>query len=554
MVKGILSILFLFFFFSRPLFAQNSETIHSFHEEILLNTDGTIQITEKILYDFSKNKSHGIYRIIPYTKYDDNNTRYDTTLTDFTVTNEQGKPYKFERETKDERIILKIGDPNKTISGSNIYNISYTISGALGYFDNYDELYWNITGNFWETPITTASAAIILPDVLSPGSIETKCFTGTQESTDSQCNAYSQDNTIHFYTTQPLKEREGLTTVITFPKDIISFLPAQKHVSFWEQSTGKVVIEGIIIGSIFWYLILPILLIIRFFRYGRDPNVGSEVTALYNPPKTKTRRILSPAETGSLLDEHVDTRDIFATLIDLAQRGYIKIKEHEKKQFSLNYTNNPPAKDTLLPFEKTLLDGIFNKKQTVKLTDVKLYKTVQKVEKMIYESLVAEGYFAKNPKSIRDKYYILGAISIATFNFMLALVAFLFGKNMPRKTLFGAQSAQIAQGMKNFLNSQERQLNFQGDKQLFFERLLPFAVSFGVEKNWTNRFQKFDLQSPNWYMSTTSSTFHVAHFASTLSQSQKNFHSSSTPPSSSSSGFSGGFSGGGGGGGGGGSW
>jgi uncharacterized membrane protein len=108
--------------------------------------------------------------------------------------------------------------------------------------------------------------------------------------------------------------------------------------------------------------------------------------------------------------------------------------------------------------------------------------------------------------------------------------------------------------MKNFLNSQERQLNFQGDKQMFFEKLLPFAVAFGVEKAWAKRFEAIDIKNPDWYEGTSSSHFNTALFASSLSHSYSSFASSSTPPSSSSSGFSGGSSGGGGGGGGGGSW
>jgi uncharacterized membrane protein len=145
-------------------------------------------------------------------------------------------------------------------------------------------------------------------------------------------------------------------------------------------------------------------------------------------------------------------------------------------------------------------------------------------------------------------------MGLITFNFVLAFIAFIFGRHMPAKTLAGAQAAVKAKGMKNFLNSQERQLNFQGDKQMFFEKLLPFAVAFGVEKAWAKRFEAIDIKNPDWYEGTSSSHFNTALFASSLSHSYSSFASSSTPPSSSSSGFSGGSSGGGGGGGGGGSW
>ena len=209
----------------------------------------------------------------------------------------------------------------------------------------------------------------------------------------------------------------------------------------------------------------------------------------------------------------------------------------------------------MLPFEKKLLDGIFETKKEIKLKDVKFYKTVQDVEKEVYKNLENEGFFPHNPKTVRTKYYVLGSIALTTFNLILAFIAFLVGRIMPRKTLFGAQQANVARGIKSYLNSQERQLNFQGDKQLFFEKLLPFAVAFGVEKNWAERFEKFDLKNPDWYESSSRTHFTTAAFVSSLNNSYSNFSSSSTPPSSSSSGFSGGgSSGGGGGGGGGGSW
>ena len=126
---------------------------------------------------------------------------------------------------------------------------------------------------------------------------------------------------------------------------------------------------------------------------------------------------------------------------------------------------------------------------------------------------------------------------------------------MPRKTLFGAQQSTVGKGLKNFLSSQERQLKFQADKQMFFEKLLPYAVAFGVEKIWAKRFEKFDLKPPDWYQGYPGSTFNSVVFANSLNSSYSSFSSASHPPASTGSGFGGGgFSGGGGGGGGGGRW
>lgn len=565
-MKIVFALLSFFFLFSANIFAHvvnpnipplTGEYIESFNADIKINKDGTINVKESILYDFSDLKRHGIYRYIPFTKRNEENKRVDLKFEDFSVSNGQGENYKFEKSTENEQIILKIGDANKTISGRHLYVISYKVSGSIGYFDDYDELYWNITGNGWEVPVRYTNSHITLPNEIEKEQIKTLCFSGSYGSQDSNCEVIDDNGVIHIQANNFLNPYEGLTAVIGFPKNIVAFLPPKEYVPFFETIFGKIIIGIIIIGGIFWYVILPVILIMKYFKHGRDPYVGPNVTAWFDPPETKGGRPLSPTETGGLIDENVDIRDIFAGVVDLARRGYLKIREDEKKKFTLIHTDQPKAKDILLPFEKKLLDGIFEDKKEVKLKDVKFYKTVQSVEKMVYEDLEKEEFFPHNPKTVRSKYYALGAIALVTSNLVLAFTAFLIGKIMPRKTLYGAQQANVARGIKSFLSSQERQMNFQGNKQLFFEKLLPFAVAFGVEKNWAERFEKFDLKNPDWYESSSRTHFTTAAFVSSLNNSYSNFSSSSTPPSSSSSsGFSsgGGFSGGGGGGGGGGSW
>ncbi len=555
-MKKLIFAIIALLFIAPVSFAQSYEHIENFGTYVSVNADGTIDVRETILYDFGQQERHGIFRNIPFTKRGENNDRFDLKFENFKVNDEKGKAYEFDKSTENEQIVLKIGDPDETITGTHTYVISYKVSGAIGYFNDHDEFYWNTTGNGWEVPISSATASIDIHTLIERDDLQLACYTGKYGSDEKNCEMTTFEGIYTMTTISPLAPYEGFTAIVGFPKGIVEYLPAEKYVSFWEKPIGKIAIAGIILTAIFWYLLLPVILLFRYFKHGRDPYVGPNVTSWYDPPETVGGRKLTPAETGGLIDENVDTRDIFATIIDLARRGYIKIKEQDKKNFSLIHANKPSSKDTLAPYEEKLIDGIFKEKKEIKLKDVKLYKTVQEVEKMIYEGLVSDGFFPQNPKSIRTKYYALGTVALPTFNLVLASIAFFIGRIMPRKTLYGAQQANVAKGIKSFINSQERQMNFQGDKQMFFEKLLPFAVAFGVEKNWAKRFEKFDLKNPDWYQSTTSSHFNAALLASSLGSSYSNFKSASTPPSSSSSGFSsgGGFSGGGGGGGGGGSW
>jgi uncharacterized membrane protein len=145
-----------------------------------------------------------------------------------------------------------------------------------------------------------------------------------------------------------------------------------------------------------------------------------------------------------------------------------------------------------------------------------------------------------------------------TLNLPLLVIAGLFGRNMPKKTPIGAQEANVGLSLKNFLASQERKLAFQSRNQMFFEKLLPYAVAFGVEKIWAQRFNDINLKQPDWYQGYGSTPrFYPVNFVSSLNTSFTGLNRAVTPTSSSSgfsSGFSGGSSGGGGGGGGGGSW
>lgn len=572
-MKKLFVIVFLSLLFVKPSFASTlypqtelerqtmttvnnsvvGERIEDFSSDIAIQNDGSIIVKETIKYFFDSPR-HGIFRNIPFTKYD-KGKRYDVEFKFNPVFDENGEKYEVSKSKEGEQWVLKIGDPNRTITGGHTYIISYSARGELGYFSDHDEIYWNVTGNGWDVPIKNANATITLPKELSDKDIKLECFSGGYKSTKHNCTGETNGQKTTVRTTLFLNNSEGMSVVVGFPKGIVAVLKPTEYVPFFERWYGKIVLMLISVIALFWYIILPIYLVIKWFRQGRDPDVGIPVTAGFDPPKAG-KRFLTPAETGTLIDETVQQRDIFASIVDLARRGYIKIEERDKKDFYLRQINKPKARDKLQSFEKNLLDGIFESGDYIRLKDTKLYETITDVSNSLYQDMVTDGFFKTNPKTTRNLYYALGAVAMVTANFVLAFIAFVFGRVMPRKTLLGAKQANVARGLKNFLTSQERQLEFQADRQMMFEKLLPFAVAFGVEKIWAKRFEKFDLKQPDWYQGYNGSTFNSYLFASSLSNSYKSFSVASTPPSSSSSsGFGGGgFSGGGGGGGGGGSW
>jgi uncharacterized membrane protein len=533
------------------------EHVKSFDSNVNLNKDGTIDVKETIVYDFADLQKHGIYRDIPFIKTNQDGKKYKLEFTDFSVQDENENDYRFTISSINEKFTrLKIGDADRLVTGVHIYIIKYKVSGAMAYFSDHDELYWNATGNEWTVSIASSTAMITLPtDVTENKGI---CFTGIYGSKESLCSVNDASSSISVKSDRILGANEGLSFDISFPKGIVAVLEPKVFVSFWDSWMGMLVLLLLGLLSLIWYVGLPFFIIYRWFRYGRDPKstVGT-TTAWFDPPKTQDgKRFLTPGEVGALGDETVDMKDISATIVDLARRGYLMIDERKKGDFYL--VKKKKIDSSLLQYERSILSEFFGNEDEIRIKDKELSTEVAKVKKEMYEQVVENKMFDKNPETTRTKYYILAGIALFTSNFFLAIVAFLFGRVMPKKTIYGVEAKNISLSLKNFLSSQKRQLEFQADKQMMFERLLPFAVAFGVERIWAKRFESLNLTQPSWYHSYSGANFNSYLLVNSLNSSFKSMTAAATPTRSSSgfsSGFGGGgFSGGGGGGGGGGSW
>jgi len=550
MMYSFRPVIFLFFF-SALVFPVQAEVIQNFRAEYQIRQDGTVKVKEQISYQFTSPR-HGIYRKIPLIKTNKDGQKYKLELVDVAVN------HSFSQSTQNNTLTLKIGDPNKKITGLKEYIIEYTLKGALTYFSDHDEFYWNVTGNDWEVSILAAQAKVFLP--AKQKVTRTDCFTGKAGSTEKFCQEQVSSEETVFSTNSSLSMSQGLTIVAGFPKGLVAELKAAPYQPFWQTSFGQflsVILKiCFLLAIVFWYLVFPIWIVVKWYKSGRDPRgtIG-QASAWFSPPKVGSSE-LSPAEVGTLVDEKVSFVEFSATIVDLARRGYLRIKEEAKNSFSL-IMQDKADKSSLREYEKELLDNLFAKNKTLKIEGANLYTPYSQLVKQLYQRVVELGLFAKNPNSIRLIYGIVAALALSTLNILLFLAAVIFGLAMPKKTVTGVNAANQAEALKKFLTSQKRQLEFQADKQLLFEKLLPYAIVFGVEKVWAKRFAEAKLQPPDWYESQAGSQFSSVALANGLSRSFGNMSRAATATTSSSgfsSGFSGGSSGGGGGGGGGGSW
>lgn len=546
-----------------PVFAH-SEEIKEFRSEIHIDRDGTLNVTEDIEYDYQYAERHGIYRDLPY-RYDYGYKRYSIKIDVKKVTDFSGNPYEYTVSSGGGRMNIRMGDPDKTVTGVHGYRIEYSMRGAIAFFEEHDELYWNVTGDEWRVPIRKAGAEIYFPEDISDG-VKAECYTGVRGSQGQDCTAVVREGSAEFEASQQLWAGQGLTIVTGVPKGIIEE-PSDTTKALWFLSDN-------------WFFGLPLLALIGMFYIwstrGKDPEGKGVIAVKYGPPEG-----LTPAEAGTLIDERANITDITSTIIDLAVRGFLRIEEHKTTKFYF-FTDRDynliklkdPAPGELKPHEEKVLSGIFKGKDNVEISDLrnKFYRELPGIKKALYGELVKGKYFPADPERVKGIYKWIGiAILIASFvlftNFLLkisialsGLIIFIGSRYMPRKTKQGALANEEIKGFREFIDRAEKDRieMLAKDDPTLFDRVLPFALVFGLEDRWADAFKDMYREAPSWYSSPDySGSFTPRLFVTDLGRSLGVMNStlSSTPSKSGGSGLGGGGSSGGGfGGGGGGSW
>jgi len=579
-----------------PASAGFGERITNYRSEVTIEHDGTIVVHETIDYDFGVVPHHGIYRDVPVRTSQSGKDGYDRvyplTVESVTASADTPAQYTVEDQGNDQRI--KIGDPDRTITGAHTYEITYRVRGALNAFDDHDELVWNAVGTEWSVPVERASAVVHAPAAVQ----RVGCARGTYGSTAPCTTAASAGNDAVFAVEQ-LGPYEGMTFTVALPSGAV--VPTPKPIleeRFDVASAFRVTpaTGGISAGLLALFALIAIFLVWKFGRdrrfagsavdaaYGNDG--GSEVAAPMHEAETPVEFAppddLRPGQLGTLIDFEAGPLDVTATIIDLAVRGYLKIEELDKAWYQrthdwkLTKVENPAE---LQRYERTLYDGLFKDGDEVNLSDLhnQFAERMTKVREQLMADAVAKGWFSRKPGTVKVLYRLLGIVVIAIGIALTVLLAanthagligipvviggiLLFGaaRWMPHRTAKGYAVLRHTLGFKRFIDeSEKRRAEFAERKNLFSE-YLPYAVVFGATKKWAKAFADLGDEAPDtssWYLSQHPLDYAlfssaIDGFAVTSSGTL-----TSSPASTGSSGFSGGgFSGGGGGGGGGGSW
>jgi len=559
----------------RPFSGTQDFTINKFHSYISVNEDSSFTVKETIDVEFHRQR-HGIYREIPFKYVDELGKTIQTPTTVLSVTDESGRDWNYKIRKIGNIINIRIGDANKYISGKQTYVITYEVENAILFFDNHDELYWNVTGNYWKSPIKEASADVTLNIKNKSKNLWAACYTGVYGSRKSECSFEATNNGAEFITKKSLNIGEGLTIAFGWDKGLV-FPP-----SSWKRFLWAIDLEEN------WILVIPLLsfffMINLWYRRGRDPKVKGSVTVMYEPPKYDNK-ILTPAEVGTLVDESVDSRDLTSAIIGLAVKGYIKIKETKKEGLIFDSTDYYLSRDkepdeNLSSFERELMNSLFSDSPSgIFVSDMKnkFYKNLQELKDALYSDLVEKKYFLRSPEKLRNVYITAGILTIIFGSMLTAFLItsltvkmiiawmltglpfFIFGRVMPAKTKVGASAYIDVLGFQEFLNRAEKDRLERMDDKNLFSKFLPYAIALGVEDNWAKAFEGIYQETPNWYVSPggfrTFSPYGFSHSIGSMTSSLASAMFSSPRGSGVGGGGGGGGSSGGGfGGGGGGSW
>jgi uncharacterized membrane protein YgcG len=631
--------------------AVSEERILTYVSDIDVQEDGSLIVTETIRVRAEGDEiKRGIFRDVPLRAKDANGWEHDVPFELLEVLRDGQRENKFTRENG-RGVRIYIGREDVFLDpGVYTYTIKYRMWRQVRFFDGYDEVYWNATGNEWIFPIDEAVARVRLP--AGADATQYAAYTGAfgSDATDYEASVDPATGQVVFETTQPLGAYEGLTVAVGFPKGFVAEPSESEKWDMWLQDQRVFAIGAPAV------LILVLYYLISWWRVGRDPARG----VIF--PRFKGPDGVSPAMANYITNRGIEGQRwvaLAAACLSLATKGRLKLSKDDKDLVLEMPEEGTPVNDKPLPKGEAVIESYIRGRGTPLALNDKNGKAISALGDKFVSAINREyrGVYFKH-----NGYYLLPGLGVSVvtifslfyfgnlsdaqfeqsflFGFftifgiagsvgLTILVQSLFDKTTGRSskalafwllfavifagavylvmhltafilqippeipllpafvigivlmfivyanvidipTTHGRVVMDEIEGLKLYLSVAEKdRLNMTDAPDmsvLHFEKLLPFAVSLGVEKPWSTHFETWLSSAanagqsreyrPRWYSGRDFDSRNISRsVGATASAMAGSFQSSLPVSSSSSSGSSGGgSSGGGGGGGGGGGW
>jgi uncharacterized membrane protein len=409
--------------------------------------------------------------------------------------------------------------------GSRAFQFSYTVVGGIqvGTLEegDGDQIYWKAIPADHPSWIESSRVTIHLPEGVQPqinsntGDYLAAAYVDEEESDRVQIDVGDNGRTITYDLQTALATDQQLEVRVQFPHGLLDIATPK-----WQNRAQQADAISLVVLVIALLLLVggPLAVLLLWYARGRDPEMGIVVPEYITEPPND----LPPAVVGALVDEKADMRDIISTLLDLARRGYLTITEEQNNH---SFTRTEKSDGDLRPFEQRFLNDIFRGKEERSLNSLR-YKFADKLpnlRKMLYQELVNDGLVPRSPESVRNSYGCLSVVVlVGAFGSFVAIPAALgadivtavcpafaigltgvilliVSRVMPAKSQKGAETAAQWQAFRNYLLNidQYRSLEDAGD---IFEKYLPYATAFGLERTWIRKFTAVPTTPiPTWY-------------------------------------------------------
>lgn len=534
--------------------------IKDLQAEITVNKDSSLDITENILADCGNlPDKHGIFRVLP-KNYKTKTGNFILPLELISITDKAGNNLKYSISNDKDTVTYKIGDADVFVQGENFYQIKYRVKNALRTENtNFDELYWNVLGTYWDLEIDKFTAQINFPLEINQNNTTLYFYTGelSSKKSDLITSTWIGDNVLKIENNRPILKKDGITLSASFPKNI-----ATPYELTFKDQFGFSVLE--LLAMFLLPLLIFIICFIFWNKYGRDINLKRSIVPEFEIPEK-----LSPMEMGGIINKGgFSDKAVTATIIRLGFLGYLKI-ESEKDDLKLIRTDKLIDSD-LYAGEKLLLTTIFKEKTETTLKNLGNPKLslspVPKLDSFVSDDLKARGIIDASGTHYQIKLVFVWIVIVALaaiFPFLIwssvvsTIIIIIFLSMMSRLTMKGAELKFRIDGFKLYMDTAETYRSRFQEKEGILDKLLPYAILFGITKEWLAKMRAIygERYFENYHPAFMLGALNVASFDNlidNIDQISNDVASAISPASSGAAG--GGMSGGGGGGGGGGGW
>ena len=510
----------------------------SWDAQILVRSDGSLSVAETVGLRFSI-LWKGVYqRSFPLVHRTSDGFEYRWKVRIESVTDSDLTPLQYRYGRIGDSLNLAIELP-ATSHANRTLVITYLLENGVRFLPDRDEFYWNVTGNDHFAGIFNVGATVILPD--GAAGLKAEAFTDFRGSAESSATIEALPAGWQIAATRPLRGGEGLAVVASWQKGFV-------HPTVERWAFLKFILD-------LWPLAIPLIALIVsvyvYKSYGSDPQLRP-ITVQYEPPDD-----LSPAGAAALISSSPGMREIMATLVDLAVRGYVYIEVRWKdeafglvteKDYSFQLAKPLQYWATLRAHERMVLSLLIGGGRDIGASQTLLpvahnefLEKVPLIRETILEELRKRGYYRAKPltstlrllgylylflfgllalagywgqgsRTVQISYYLSAALTLLIMYGFSWLVA-------RRRTLDGTRALEKVLGFKEFLFRVEAaRLNSMCKFPETFEKLLPYAMAFDCMDQWSRVFDGIYTQPPQWYVGGHyGPAFHPSALATALS-------------------------------------